>query len=118
MGYFDIGNTELIARRGYSDMGGISDVLTKIGSAIKGGAGAALDFYGQTQQQAGAATALQAQAMAQQRGGTPSWVLPVVAIGGVGLVAYMLMGRKRRNPSRGRHRRMYRGARWMRRRRR
>lgn len=121
MSYFDIGATELVARRGYSDMGGLSDVLSKIGGAIKGGAGAALDFYGQTQQQAGAAAALQQQAAGQRPSGTPSWVMPVVAIGGIGLVAYMLMGRKRKNPSRGKGR--YRGrrpwarARWRRRRR-
>lgn len=105
MSYFDIGATELIARRGYSDMGGVKDVLTKVGSAIKGGAGMVVDFYGQTQQQAGAASALQAQAMAQQRGGTPSWVMPVIAIGGLGLVGYMVLGRKRRNPTHGRRRR-------------
>lgn len=54
MAYF---GTNLIARRGYGSMSGLDDVF----SAIKSGAGAVLDFYGKTEQQAGANTALAAQ---------------------------------------------------------
>lgn len=108
MSYFDIGCApeELIARQGYSGVGGVGDVLSKIGGVIKDGAAGALDFYGKQQQAAGQLSVYQQQAAAQAAaggGGLPSWVLPVAAVGGVGLIAVMMMGR-RKNPAR-RHRR-------------
>lgn len=107
MGYFGIGcsdqSTELAARGGYSAADGFGDVLSKIGSVIKTGAGAALDLYGQQQQQTGQLTAYQQQqaaaAAAAAGGGMPSWVVPA-AIGGVGLVAVVLMTGRRKNPAR------------------
>lgn len=105
MGYIEVGEerTELIARRGYSDVGGVGDVLSKIGDTLKAGAGAALDFYGQQQQQTGQLQVYQQQqaaaAAAARGGGMPSWALPA-AIGGVGLVAVVLLTSKRKNPAR------------------
>lgn len=115
MGYFEVGcadQEQLVARPGYSDVAGIGDVLSKIGSVVAGGAGAALDFYGKQQQQQGQLTAYQQQQAAAAAaaagggtvGGMPSWVLPAAAIGGVGLLAVLVMG-KRKNPARRRRHR-------------
>ncbi len=101
MAYF---NTNLVARRGYGGraMSGLDDVL----SAVKAGAGAVLDFYGKTEQQAGANTALQAQnaaltqaltnqnALAANRGflGIDSTTL---LVGGVAVVGAILLLRRK-----------------------
>lgn len=91
MSYFSQGQTELISRPGYSSTEGWWD-------SLKEAAGGAITFYGQAQTGAAlqreqeiraAEAAKQAQASS-----TPSWVLPV-AIGGVALVAVVLLTRKK-----------------------
>lgn len=106
MSYFETGSTQLIARSGYAGVDGFTDALKKLGSALKSGAGSALNFYGQQQQQAGQIQAYQQQAAARGTGGgLPGWVMPVAVVGGLGLLALVLLKRKkRRNPSRGKGR--------------
>ena len=98
MAYFD---TNLISRRGYGGrpMGDFWDDLV---SGTKSVVGGALDFYGKTQQQAGANAALSAQntqltaalaAQQQSRGMDPTTLL---LIGGVGVVAAVLILRKKK----------------------
>jgi len=102
MSYFSgVGNTELIARRGYSDISDWKDVTGKIWGGLTG----ALDFYGdktraegavrayETAAQAAQAQAAQAQA-AQARSSTPSWLLPAALAGGA-LVLFTVMRDRR-----------------------
>ena len=101
MTYFtSTGDTTLIARRGYGSQPptGLAGVLDTIGNFVKSGASAALDVFSSGQQAAGQAAAYkdiaaQQAALAAQRSGTPSWIMPVAVVGGLGLVAYMVMGR-------------------------
>lgn len=94
MSYFDIGSTELISRRSY---GGVGEYLatglsfSDVTGAIKDVGANVLNFYGQQQQQAGAAAAY-AQMAQQQRAasGMPSWLLPVLLVGG-GLILLKTM---------------------------
>jgi len=72
-------------------------VLEDIGSAIKTGAQATLNIYGQTQKQAGiieGMSAGQQPAVAQADTGMPGWVWPV-AIGGGVLLLVLVMRKKR-----------------------
>lgn len=116
MAYF---NTNLIARKGYAGVraarsgapmatfqhemrhatSGLGGILDDAWSAIKGGASSALDFYGNTEKQAGANAvlaaqnqALAAQAAAQQQSGISTSTL--LLLGGVGLGAFLLLRRK------------------------
>ena len=96
MSYFNkVEGTELIARRGYSDMSDWKDTAGKIWGGLTG----ALDFYGDKARAEGAvrayeqASAAQA-AAAQARSSTPSWVLPA-ALGGGALVLLMVMRDRR-----------------------
>ena len=97
MSYFSgVGNTELIARRGYSDISDWKDVTGKIWGGLTG----ALDFYGDKTRAEGAvrayetaAQAAQAQA-AQARSSTPSWLLPAALAGGA-LVLFTVMRDRR-----------------------
>lgn len=87
-------STNIIARRGYSGLSGFSDIW----DALKGAGKGALDYYGQTQQQAGAAAAQAAQnqqltaALAQQSnpglGISPTTLL---VVGGVGLALVLAL---------------------------
>lgn len=105
MSYFETGSTQLIARSSYAGVDGFTDALKKLGSALKSGASSALNFYGNQQQQAGQIQAYQQQAAARAGGGgMPGWVMPVAIVGGVGLLALVLLKRKKRNPSRGKGR--------------
>lgn len=68
-------------------------VLGTIGGVLKG----ALSFFSQTQKTAGEAEAyrkMMESQTAQKAGGAPAWLLPV-AIGGVGLVAVVLLTRRK-----------------------
>ena len=92
--------TMLVAREGYGEyveLGDVSSVLSSIGSGIKTIGGGLLGIVKGSAQSAGEASAYQQMAMmqAQQNQGMPSWVVPV-AIGGVGLVAVLLLMKKRR----------------------
>lgn len=105
MSYFDLGNTrptQLVARQGY---GAVDGILSTIGGAIKDAAKGALSIYGDSKTAAGqaqAATTIATAAVQQpQRGGMPAWLLPVAAVGGLGLVALLVLKPKgRRNPAR------------------
>lgn len=98
MSYFPSGDTELIARQGYGDLGlSFSDIKSGAGGLL----GGALSFYGESQKTAGRAAALEevarqqaAAAAARQTGGTPGWVLPV-ALGGGALLLVMMMRRRK-----------------------
>jgi hypothetical protein len=83
---------DLIARRGYSGVGDIWDTIT-------GAAGSVLKFYGTEQQAQGAAAAtaqanrdLTAALMAQQGPGMGT----ILLLGGVGVVAYLLLSKKKK----------------------
>ena len=102
----------IIARRGYGPTPtGLGGVLDTIGSFVKDGVSAAVDFYKTGQQQAGQAAAYkdiatQQAALAAQRqqaAGMPGWVMPVALLGGAGLIAAVLLSGKRKNPARRRH---------------
>lgn len=87
MSYFDTGSTQLVSRQGYSGVGlDWSDVT----GVVKDIGGNVLNFYGQQQKQAGAAEAYAEMAKeqaARDRGGLPSWVLPVgLVVGGFFLI--------------------------------
>ena len=99
-------NTNLIARRGYggrpagrAGLSGLGSVLDDAWSALKSGAGSALDFYGKTQQQQGANAALEAQnaqlaaALAAQRSSGPD-LTTIAVIGGIGIAAILLLKKK------------------------
>lgn len=93
MSYFSkTEGTELIARRGYSDVAG--DWTDTLGNVL-GKAGNVLNWYGDKARAEGAvrayeqAAAAQA-AAAQARPSTPSWLLPA-ALGGGALVLVMAM---------------------------
>ncbi len=96
MSYFPSGETELIAREGYGDLGlSMSDIKSGASGVLKG----ALDFYGQSQRTAGQAAAYeemarQQAAAAAQRPATPGWVLPV-ALGGGALVLFLALRRRK-----------------------
>lgn len=84
------------APRGASrqEMGGLWDSVKNIGSGVAKGA---LDIYGDSKKQQGAAELAAQQAAAQQQqqpGGMPGWIIPV-AIGAAGLVAVVLITRKK-----------------------
>jgi hypothetical protein len=81
----------LIAREGYSDyvaMGDISSTLSSIGGGLYGVVTGAARSEGE-------AEAYRQLALQQQKSSTPEWLLPV-AIGGVGLVAVILLMRRRK----------------------
>lgn len=110
MSYFDLGNpapTQLVARQGY---GAVDGILSTIGGALKDAAKGVISIYGDSKTAAGqaqAATTIATAAVQQPaRSGMPSWVLPVAAVGGLGLVALLVLKPKgRRNPARKRLRR-------------
>ncbi len=97
MSYFPQGETELISREGYGDLGlSWSDIK----SGASGVVGGALDFYGQAQKTAGQAAAYEEIARAQAAAaagrpaaGMPSWLLPVGL--GAGALVLVLMMRRR-----------------------
>ncbi len=86
---------------GSSSSAGSPGILSTIGSGFASAGGAILGVYNQGQRAQGAANILAAQ---QAQGGMPSWLLPV-AIGGVGLVAVLLLTGPKKNPARRRRRR-------------
>ncbi len=98
MSYFPQGETELIAREGYGDLGlSFEDIKSGAGGLL----GGALSFYGESQKTAGRAAALEEIARAQaaaaagrQMGGTPAWLLPV-ALGGAALVLVLMLRRRK-----------------------
>lgn len=95
-------STTLIARDGY---GPTSGVLDKIGDFLKSAGKGALSVYGSAQQSAGQAAAYQQIAtQATARPAMPSWVMPVALVGGVAVIAMLVM-KPRKNPARGRRRR-------------
>ena len=126
MTYFPsrLGDTELIAREGYAGLGlmlgqpvptspMITDaqlaaahaaapkepsMLQKIGTGLK----TTLDYYGkQIQQGQGYGGASGGGGLVRTSGGLPSWVLPVAIVGGVGLLALVLLKKKgKKNPAR------------------
>lgn len=88
--------TNIIARRGYSGVGGLDDIW----SAIKGGVSTAVDYYGANEQAKGAAAATAAQnaaltaALAGKQ--SPSLLTPTtMAIGAVAAVGLFLVLRKK-----------------------
>lgn len=90
------------ANAGYGASSGGKSTLSKIGDFLKDGASAAFDIFKSSQQAAGGQAALQ-QAIQQQRpaaSGMPSWLLPVGLIGAAGVVALVVLKKKRRNPAR------------------
>lgn len=108
MSYFDVGAADqLIARRGYAgtEPDGLGGLFDTIGSIFKAGGQAALDVYGESQRNKGQAQAAKqiakAQAAAQvaptesSGGGMPSWVLPVAGIAAVGVVALVVLKKRR-----------------------
>lgn len=110
MSYFETtgDDTILIARRGYGGKTtGLDGVLDSIGSFLKDGVKAAVNVYSSGQQSAGQAQAYrdiaQQQALAQQSR-TPGWVMPVAVLGVGGVLAAVLLTRKRKNPARRRRR--------------
>ncbi len=85
--------------------------LSKIGNFFSGAVKGAINIYGSTKVAEGQNAAYQQMLLQQQANQMPSWVLPV-AIGGVGLVAVlMLRGGARRNPAGRRRRRRRAGSR-------
>lgn len=82
--------TNIIARPAYSSMSGLDEIW----GAVKGGVSSAIDFYGQTQQQAGAAAALAAQNQSMQQAlatrSSPGISPTVLIAGGLGVVALVL----------------------------
>ena len=98
MSYFPSGETELIAREGYSDLGvSWDDIKSGASGVLKG----ALSFYGESQKTAGQAAAYEAMARAQAEAaagrpaaGMPKWLLPV-ALGGGALVLVLMLRRKK-----------------------
>lgn len=100
MAYF---NSNLIARRGYA---GMSGVLDDILSGVKAGAGAVLDFYGKSEQTAGANAAIAQQnavltaALAQQQAQANRGILggidgTTLLIGGVAVAGAILLLRRK-----------------------
>ncbi len=88
--------TILVARRGYSDLGEGEEPSTidKIGDFLKGVGTGAINVYGASKQSAGAAEAYKEIALRQQAAASSSWV-PYAVIGGVGLVAVLLLTRRK-----------------------
>jgi hypothetical protein len=91
----------LIARRGYNDqgsLGGIEDILSSIGSAVKSVGTGALSVIGGKSQSEGEAAAYaelaKQQAAANQQSAMPSWVLPAAAVGAGVLLIVLLKRRK------------------------
>lgn len=78
----------------YVPQGGVWDTVLDIGKTV---GGSVLNVYGQQQRTQGQNELLAAQVAAQQAAGggapgtTPSWVLPVAILGGVGLLAVVLL---------------------------
>lgn len=106
MSYFDVGAAEqLIARRGYA---GVDGILDTIGNIFKTGGKTALDIYGATERTKGQNELLTQQqkdrdaAMFAAAGGKtttssglPSWALPVAGIAAVGVVAFVVLKKRR-----------------------
>jgi len=100
MSYFDVGNTELISRQGYSGAMGLGLSWSDVTGAAKG----ALNFYGQGMKSQGQAAAAMEIAKAQAAAnaakarstasGMGKYVVPI-AIGGVALVGVLLLSRRR-----------------------
>jgi hypothetical protein len=92
--YFPTGQVQLVSRKGYSDLGGVVDW-------IKGAASSVLNFYGETQQTAGRAAALEEMARIQAEAAAaapppakmPGWVLPA-ALGGGALILFLALRKK------------------------
>lgn len=109
MSYFTSAGDTLVSRRGYGGPTptGLSGVLETIGGFVKDGVSAAVDIYNSGQKAAGGQAALQ-QVVAQQqpapRSGMPTWVMPAAVLGGAGLLAFVVLNKKRKNPSRGKGR--------------
>ena len=108
MSYFDVGDTELIARQGYAGTGALY-APTGLGVSwgdVTGLAKGALNFYGQAQASAGAAKASQEIALAQAQaaaaaaqakqsgGGGMKKYLPYALIGGGALVLLLVLKKK------------------------
>jgi len=91
MSYFDLGDTTLVERVGYSGVDGVTD---KIGSFVGAAGKGALSLYGATKTSEGAALAYKEQLAAKQSS-MPSWLLPV-SLGAVGLVAIFMITKKRK----------------------
>lgn len=91
--------TTVIARRGYSSPMPVGGVFEDIKSGVKGAVSSALSFYGQSQQAAGAAAALQAQnqQMAEQLANrsSPGINTTTLAIGGAAVLGLVLLLRKK-----------------------
>lgn len=87
----------LIARRGYSDQGGI-DALSSIGSAVKSVVTGTLNVFGGKAQSEGEAAAYaelaKQQAAQQQQSSVPSWGMPAAAVG-VGVLLLVLLKRRK-----------------------
>ena len=93
----------LISRKGYGGgaMSGLSGVLDTIGDFLSGAAKSAVSIYNANQQQQGATAALQTALKNQSAASkVPSWVMPVAVVGGLGLVAAVVLKKRRRNPAR------------------
>ena len=98
MSYY--GNTVLVSRRGYGSSRrppnggpqavGFLDVIKEFGSKV-------LNLYGETKAATGREEAYKevlAAQMAQQKAGTPEWVMPVLIVGGLA-TALILLRRRR-----------------------
>ena len=123
MTYHHIGD-ELIAREGYAGLGAAPGATepTKEPSTFSKVTGLvtdALNIYSGQQKSAGELKAYQTiaqqQAAARAGSGMPSWLLPVLVVGGLGVVALVVLKGKRRNPAPGRRRRRRRSRRHSRR---
>lgn len=79
--------TTLVARTGYSGIGGFWD-------SVKGAGSSALDAVNKFYQDKGAADYYKSQPAAATSGGMPDWLLPVGL--GVGAIALVLILKKRK----------------------
>ena len=99
MSYFPSGETELIAREGYGDLGASWSDIKSGASDVLGGA---LSFYGESQKTAGQAAAYEEMARIRAAAGKgkdgddgmPKWLLPV-ALGGGALVLFLALRRRK-----------------------
>lgn len=88
---------QLVARQGYSGTDGILDFAKNLGKA-------AVNVFGQQKQAEGAAQAYAS--MQPQPSGMPGWVAPVALVGVAALAFVVLRPKRRKNPARGRRRRV------------
>ena len=90
----DVGDVELISRKGYSGQGDWWDDVVGVGKG-------ALDFYGEKRRAEGQAEALQAAMASQQQKSGPDWqkMMPLLIVGGLVLGGIMLLSRPRRRRS-------------------